>query len=328
MTTLTLLRAPARRALGGHATGILAALGAVGIWAAWIVGTRHAVTHTLDPFALGLLRFAVPALFLAPVWWRSGLRPRRLPWLTLAALMGAGAPFFLTVSFAMRHAPAAEIGPMLTGAMPLIVAVLAMILLRERISRPRAAGLVLIALGVAAIGGYDLVRGFGSGIGHALLLTGAAMWASYTLGFKRSGLTALAATAIVAAWSTLLLAPLGVPALVAAWRAGLGPDLLVQAVVQGVLSGVVAILLYGTAIARLGASRGSAFVALVPGLSALLAIPLLGEWPEPAAMIGIVATTLGVALSSGVFSGWTFGPRRSAPARIERVAQTVANQVE
>ncbi len=56
--------------------GSAAAIFAVTIWAAWIVGTRHAVTGTLPPEAVGLLRMAVPALLFMPVWLRVGVAPR------------------------------------------------------------------------------------------------------------------------------------------------------------------------------------------------------------------------------------------------------------
>jgi uncharacterized membrane protein len=125
------------------------------------------------------------------------------------------------------------------------------------------------------------------------------MWAVYTLAYKHSGLSSVTATAIVSALSAMALAPLGVPSLIAAMHAGLATAVIAQAVIQGVLSGVVAILLYGLAITRLGASGGAAFVALVPAFAAIMAIPVLGEWPGTAAIIGILATTLGVALSSG-----------------------------
>jgi threonine/homoserine efflux transporter RhtA len=100
-------------------------------------------------------------------------------------------------------------------------------------------------------------------------------------------------------WSAMMLAPFGVPSLIAAVHASLAIDVVSQAVIHGVLSGVVAILLYGLAITRLGASGGAAFVALVPALAAIIALPVLGEWPSTAAIIGIVATTFGVGLSTG-----------------------------
>ena len=312
MTSLTLDNtATAPRPDHSRTTGALAAFGAVLIWAAWIVGTRQAVTHALDPYAIGFLRFAVPGIVFAPVWWRSGLRPRGVSYATMLGLMGAGAPFFVTVAMAMRHATAAEIGPLLTGSMPLIVAVLTATLFRERPGASRIIGLVLILAGIAAIGGRDALAGAQGWRAHVLLLAGAAMWAVYTLAYKHSGLSSVTATAVVSAWSAMALAPLGVPSLITAVHAGLTTAVITQAVIQGVLSGVVAILLYGLAITRLGASGGAAFVALVPAFAAIMAIPVLGEWPGAPAIIGILATTLGVALSSGVL--------RMLPRRASRV---------
>ena len=48
-----------------------------------------------------------------------------------------------------------------------------------------------------------------------------------------------------------------------------------------------------------GASGGAAFGALVPALSALFAIPLLGEWPDGIDWVGIGLIFLDVYLASG-----------------------------
>jgi drug/metabolite transporter (DMT)-like permease len=62
---------------------------------------------------------------------------------------------------------------------------------------------------------------------------------------------------------------------------------------------IVSLLLYGRAVAILGASGAAAFGALVPALSALLAIPLLDEWPNETDWVGIVLISAGVDLTSG-----------------------------
>ena len=295
--------------LSGATVGIAAALGAVAIWAGWIVATRHAVGHALEPAAVGLLRFAIPALVFAPVWWRTGLKPKGLPWPMMAALMGFGAPFFLVAGSAMQYAPAPDVAPLLSGAMPLIVALVAM-RLGERFVLARKLGLGLIVLGIVAVVGHSAFAGGGAWRGHLMLLGGAAMWAVYTLAFKRSGLSAIEAAALVAVWSTLMLLPIGAPGLVRVVAAGHAFDVIVQAAVQGVLSGVLAIVLYGVAIIRLGAARGAALTALVPVLAALLSVPLLGEWPGAATALAIAATTLGVALAAGALDGWRLGRNR------------------
>jgi drug/metabolite transporter (DMT)-like permease len=143
-----------------------------------------------------------------------------------------------------------------------------------------------------------------------MLLAAAAMWAVYTLAFKRSGISAIEAAAFVAVWSTIMLLPLGAPGLVRVVAAGHAHDVLVQATVQGLLSGVLAIVLYGVAITRLGATRGAALTALVPVLAAVLSVPLLGEWPGAPTALAIVATTLGVALAAGSLDGWRLGRNR------------------
>jgi drug/metabolite transporter (DMT)-like permease len=76
-------------------------------------------------------------------------------------------------------------------------------------------------------------------------------------------------------------------------------ELTFQAFFQGILVTIVALALYGHAVAILGASDGAAFGALVPALSALFAIPLLAEWPTESSWVAIVLVSTGVYLASG-----------------------------
>ncbi|MEO8667768.1 MAG: DMT family transporter [Bauldia sp.] len=278
--------------------GVLFALVTVVIWAVWIVTTRQAVSAHLPVAWLGIFRFAVPAIALAPFWWRVGLLPKGVDRRLIGLMvLGAGAPFFLIVAEGMRHAGAAEIGVLLGGTMPFFVAAIAVVLYRERFGIERLGGFAAILVALALIGGGPVIAG--SGLGQLLIPLGAALWAIYTHAFKRSGLTAIAASGIVAAWSTILLLPLalaeGGSAIVAA-----GPAMVVgQIVSQGVLSGIVALTCYGAAVARLGASRAAVFTALPPALAALVAVPVLGEIPTGTTIAGIVFAVIGVTLASG-----------------------------
>jgi drug/metabolite transporter (DMT)-like permease len=283
-------------------TGWLAAFATVTIWAVWAVATRHAVTHDLPPAAIGLLRFGVPALLLLPISWRIGLFPKGLGFWKGLGLLGSGAPFFLVVALGMQFAPAAEIGPLLPGTMPLFVALVGWLVFGERLGRFRLAGFALILIGVLCIGGYGLLyAGNGAWRGHLLLLSGACLWGIYTHAYRRSGLSALQAAALIGLWSFLILLPLGTPSLVRALGDGLAGPIILQAILQGFFSGVVGILLYGIAVDRLGASRAAAVSPLSIVLAALIAVPVLGEVPDAAALVGITLATLGVVLASGVF---------------------------
>lgn len=282
--------------------GWVAAFATVTIWAVWAVATRHGVTHDLPPAAIGLLRFGVPALLLLPISRRIGLFPKGLGFLKGLALLGSGAPFFLIVALGMQFAPAAEIGPLLPGTMPLFVALIGWMIFGERLGSIRSAGFALILIGVLCIGGYGLLfTGNGAWRGHVLLLSGACLWGIYTHAYRRSGLSALQAASIIGLWSFLILIPFGAPSLIRALGDGLAGPIMLQAVVQGFISGVAGIVLYGMAVDRLGASRAAAVSPLAIVLGALIAIPVLGEMPDLAALIGITLATLGVVLASGVF---------------------------
>lgn len=68
---------------------------------------------------------------------------------------------------------------------------------------------------------------------------------------------------------------------------------------QGVLTAIVSLMLYGRAVAILGASSGAAFAALCPALTALTGIPVLGEWPTTWDWAAILTISAGVYVVSG-----------------------------
>src|SRR5262249_30356214 len=77
-------------------------------------------------------------------------------------------------------------------------------------------------------------------------------------------------------------------------------DIALQGFVQGVLTAVISLLLYGRAVSLLGASSGAAFAALCPAMTALLGIPILGEIPASRDWVAIILISAGVYfVSSG-----------------------------
>ena len=115
----------------------------------------------------------------------------------------------------------------------------------------------------------------------------------------RAKLDPLHAAALVATGSLVIYLPIYVVLYGARLAQIPFADLAVQALFQGILVTIVSIVLYGRAVVILGASAGAAFGALVPALSALLAIPLLGEWPQATDWAAIIVISAGVYLASG-----------------------------
>lgn len=284
-----------------RAFGYLAIISAVTIWGAWVALTRYAVIGSLTPAAVTLLRVGIPILVLAPVLFRIGIWPKGKTVPFLFCILGAGAPFLLIIGNGMRFAPTADVGPLVPGTMPLIVALLSVIIFKEKLGWARAIGFALCLAGVLTIAGRSILTASGdTSFGHLLLVTAAFCWACYTVAFRLVGVTAIEMAALVSFWSALVMLPFGLPPLIAAFNNGAHGDIIVQAIIQGLGSGLIALVLYNIGIARLGASRAAAFVALVPALATLVAIPLLKEIPDAASIVGVVTTGLGVLLASGV----------------------------
>jgi drug/metabolite transporter (DMT)-like permease len=288
-----------------RALGYVAIISAVTIWGAWVALTRYAVTGPLTPAAVTLLRVGIPTILLVPVLFRIGVWPRGKTIPFLFCILGAGVPFLLIIGNGMRYAPTADVGPLVPGTMPLIVAVLSVILFKEKLGWARALGFALCMAGVLTVAGRSILTSSGdTSFGHLLLITAAFCWAGYTVAFRRVGVSAIEMAALVSFWSTLVILPFGIPPLIDAFNKGAHNDIIVQAIIQGLGSGLVALVLYNIGIARLGASRAAAFVALVPALATLIAVPLLKEIPDLASIIGVVTTGAGVVLASGVLNEW------------------------
>jgi drug/metabolite transporter (DMT)-like permease len=285
--------------------GTACALAAVSIWAGWSVFTRQAVTTNLDAWDIAALRFGVAGLLLSPVVIRRGLAVGRLGWPGLALLIaGLGAPYVLVVAAGLRFAPAADQGALNPGCMPFFVGLIAAFVLAERLSPTRKAGLALILAGAAVMlvrsgAAWNAERRFGD----AMFLAASFLTACGTVVIRRAKLDPLHAAALVATGSLVVC----LPVYLALRRTGVAllplATLAPQAFFQGVVVTIVGMFLYARAVSILGALHAAAFGALVPALSALFAIPVLGEWPSGTAWAGIILVSAGVYCASGSGAG-------------------------
>jgi drug/metabolite transporter (DMT)-like permease len=285
-----------------YVKGAVYGLAAVSIWAGWSVLTRLAVTTRLDAWDISALRFGLAGLLLLPLAARRGLALDRLGWGGLLVLVaGGGVPYVLLAAGGLKFAPAHDQAALNPGFMPLFVALLATSLLGETLSSARKSGLALIFLGaLVLVGWHALETGTLRTVGHVLFLGAALLWAGFTVQMRYAKLEPLHATALVAVGSCFLYLPLYL-AVAGTRLLQLPPaELVTQTIYQGVLVTVVSLVLYGRSIELIGASGAAAFGALVPTLSAMFAIILIGEWPSLTDWIGMTLISSGVYLASGV----------------------------
>ena len=286
--------------------GYLAAAVAVVVWASYPVATRAAVTGSFAPHELVTLRFGVGALLFVPYLLLHFRAIGRAAWLRGVPLtLSHGAGMAALAICGMQLAPAnhaAALGPGVNAAW---VALLGFLVFARRPSRRAVAGAALCVIGVLLLTFWSASeRTLSVLAGDAMFLAASALAALYVLQLRRWGIDAMQGAALVSLYSAFLVVPyyLWAPGTLARVAPA---ELLWQVLWQGVLIGCVALIALNHAIARLGAGRASALVALVPVLTAVLAFVFLGEVPSTAEMAAFVAISAGVSIGAA--------PGRPAP---------------
>jgi drug/metabolite transporter (DMT)-like permease len=292
--------------------GALAAL----IWAGFPAITKLSMaSNALDAWDITALRFGVGGLLLLPLFARRRLGTLS-PLTALFLACGAGAPYVLLTAGGLAFAPGGHMGVMTPSCMLLCSTLGSRLILKEPLTGGRIAGALAITAGLVALG-WDGLQNHGelTWLGDAMFVLGGLLWASYTIGLRVWRVAPVHATAIVGVVSMVLYLPgyawLGGAHLAAApWR-----EIVIQAVFQGVLSAVVALLLYTRAVAILGAARGAVFAALVPAFSLMLAVPMLHETPSELQLAGVVFVTAGMVFALGLHDPkkWRALPTPAAP---------------
>ncbi|WP_144639739.1 DMT family transporter [Bordetella genomosp. 13] len=297
---------------GARLPGVLCAIAAVLLFSGFTLVSRLGLTTTaLTLPDIALLRFTVAGLLLLPLLWRFRTSGLRLHQAALLAFTG-GLGFALFAYLGFRLAPASHGGVLVHGTIPLFTFLLLRAATGQRVERGRRVGLALILAGVVAIG-WDSFAGAAPRqyVGDAALLLASLCWASYGLLAQRYAIAPLRAAAIVAPGSLACFLPLYVLLPGTRMTEAALPDIVFQALFQGMLVGVVALLVYTRAVATLGAQTTALFTAAVPCLTTLGALALLQEVPSPLAWTGVATATAGmaIALSAGRMTVRQPGPR-------------------
>lgn len=296
----------------GHASmnrdallGVLAGVGVLLLFSGFLVVSRFGATSTLTVYDMAALRFGIAGMCTIPFFFL--VRWPRIPlWKALVIAGTSGAPFTLFVFGGMSFAPVAHGGIVINGAMPVFASLLAWAVFGVRLSSWRIVGVLLIVLGVAGTG-YDALS-FGEPgqwRGHLLFLGAAALNAAFLTSVRGWGLTAFQSLITVNGINLLIYIPLWWLALPSNLAATPWPEILLQAVYQGIVAAFIASILIAHAARMLGGMRQSAMMSGAPAVAVLIAIPALGEIPSTISVIGICVVTAGilVALGPGLLSG-------------------------
>lgn len=282
--------------------GLWLALTAVTIWAAYQAYARLGITTGLIAPDFALLRFVTAGAIMAPVLLRSGVRDLGgVGWGRGLVLALAAGPLFIVLGAGgYSFAPLAVGAVVQPAAITLFSLPFAWWLLRLRPTRDQYVGIGLVAAGLATIllashSPTGAQAGSNPLLGTVLFIGAGMLWALFTVLIKRWRVEAFAATAAVSVLSAMVTVPVYLALYGTAHIRSIPLDVIVlQAMVQGVGSGVIAVIAFGKAVDALGPHTASLFTALVPGMALIIGVPVAGEVPTLGQIAGALLVMLGV----------------------------------
>ncbi|WZH35495.1 MAG: DMT family transporter [Microbacterium enclense] len=277
--------------------GGTALAGVIALWSAFALSTRALEGAGLTTADAAILRFAVPALLLAPWIPRTFRTLRGAGRSALALVLLAGIPHFLLFAWGAQLTSAGLTALLVPGTVPLFVTLLLALRHRTPVSRGR---LIALAAIVAGVGASATLRGGSADLGGiAVLVTAGLVWALYTVGLASVRLDLISVIVVISVTSTvaaLALAVTGVlPSHLLAGTLS-WPQIGTYALVQGVGTGLLSTACYVLAVKNLGSSLASTAGALSPVLTAVIAVPLLGEPVTAGLAVALALIVSGVAL--------------------------------
>jgi len=210
----------------------------------------------------------------------------------LVMALGIGAPYTMLSFYGLKELKAAHAGVLVNGMLPVLGAVAAWFILRQRVSVLRYAAIALIFLANFVMAGGDTFSA-GHSLGILLLLSAAVFYTTHMIAVRLWGFEWRDVLVAVPVVNALIFLPLWFLFPTSLDKAGIG-EILSQAVYQGIIVNIVALICSTYAIARIGTITVSIFMSFVPVGTALLAWLLLGEALNSWELCGIIGCSIGL----------------------------------
>ncbi len=277
------------------------------LWASNAIVGRLAA-GAIPPITLNFLRWVVAILVLLPFVWhrlRQDWPLARKAWVVLAAT-----GFLSTTTYnALQYFALTTSSPinvaLITASGPIFTLLMGWLFFQATISRAATLGAVVSLIGVT----WVLLRGellnatridFVSG--DLFMLLAIALWSLYTwlLRGRPAEMSGYSVLTMQMAWGLLF----AVPMVLAEWFLGgysaiaWSPKIYSMILFVALGPALLAYLCYQQAVLRTGSQLPMFFLNLTPVFAALMAVVLLGEFPELYHAVGLVLIVAGIVLAN------------------------------
>ncbi len=283
-----------------HAVGIVLAAATVFCWASFNVAAKHGIDHGIAPANLSFLRFGTAGVLLIPAMALGLGRAQGWPSIGKIALLALfGGPLFGFVAVSgYLYAPLSHGLLFAPASVLLIGSLLGWLALKEPLGRNFLVGSAIVIAGLTVLSGFDVASlGPQSLVGDGLFACAGAMWATFTVLMRHWRIDPIAGTVSIGSASAIL----SVPVLLIFGDVGFsgidGGQLVLQTIMQGLVGGILSVVLLLAAVRSLGAARASLLPAMTPGVAMVLSFLILGTAPSVAEITGIILVTIGLAVA-------------------------------
>jgi drug/metabolite transporter (DMT)-like permease len=268
------------------------------LWSSGFVFLKLGLRYA-DPLTFLALRYAcVVALLIGPfLWFRPALPPTRRAWINLIVvglLLQAG--YFSFTYLSLKLGMSAGAVALITSQQPILVGLLAPMIAGERVSALRWVGLALGASGAVLVilARSSIALASPAALLFAILalaaITGGTLWE------KRFGAPLHPITANLVQYTVGLLATAPLAFLLEPMHVRWSGELFASLAYLVIGNSIIAISLLLAMVRHGEASRVSALFFLIPPVTALIALVVLGEAIAPLAWPGMLLAALGLYL--------------------------------
>jgi drug/metabolite transporter (DMT)-like permease len=282
---------------------LLALVAVMVVWGSTFVVTKAAMRQ-FPPFTLAFLRFAIATIALTLLLRRGALVELRhsVSVGRLLFLAFTGVVFFTAAfNFALEYGSAAQ-GALLYATTPAVVAVCAVLFLKERLNRRRMFGIGLSMTGAAlvvAAGEASVDDAPAPLVGAALMFFTVVLWGAYTVAAKPiAAANQTAVMFVLSAIGALLLLPASALEIAGSGWPASTADGWLGVIYLAVFASAGAYALYNFALRELDASTVGAFTNIDPLVGVATACLFLGETLSPVQAGGAAIVLVGMWLAS------------------------------
>lgn len=288
--------------------GVLLAVTAALLWSGNFIISRKVNTQ-ISPISLAFYRWLCASIILAPFAWKSfkqEITIAKANWKILFWLTLTGITLFNTFVYVAGHYTSAiNMALIGTTSSPIFATAMAVIFLKEKLSINRIIGMIICIIGILLLlskGSWSVLAAFHFSTGDLWILAGAFSFAIYNVLVRKkpSGISSLSFLLIIFAGGTLMLFPfylieMNMDSSVPTQWDG---TLLASILYLGVGTSVLAFWCWNLAIQKLGAGRTVLFGNLIPVMSTLEAVLLLGETMTNVHIISGIVVIVGLTMAN------------------------------